>query len=159
MCNVSLNCNLICWLVGIKFNNKRPSHVGITLNDPNTSVALLTTQSNNCNGLIQFYFDYIHTYIIAMVHFRQDYGLACHTTHVMCVNFYTKVAGQAYSLTSTPNDRFLRNFFMAGYFDYVPIILELYIWILSLNIWNLSSACYLIKKQCYSTLLYFNIQH
>ena len=40
--------------------------------------------------------------------FSQDYGLAFHTTHIVCVTVY--------SLTSTPNDRFLRNFFMTGLF-------------------------------------------
>ena len=33
----------------------------------------------------------------------------------MCVNFLL-LSGRTYSLTSTPNDRFLRNFFMAGFF-------------------------------------------
>ena len=46
--------------------------------------------------------------------FSQDYGLASHSTHVVYVNFfYTFVLGR---LTSTPNYRFLRNFFMAGLF-------------------------------------------
>ena len=36
--------------------------------------------------------------------FSQDYGLASHTTHVVCVNF------------TRENDIFLRNFFTAGLF-------------------------------------------
>ena len=47
--------------------------------------------------------------------FRQDYGLASHTTHVVCVKFLY-VSGGTYSLTSTPNDIFLRNFFMVVLF-------------------------------------------
>ena len=58
---------------------------------------------------------YIHTYIITILQtFSQDYGLASHTTHVVFVDLY--VSSGTYSLTSTPNDRFLRNFFMAGLF-------------------------------------------
>ena len=36
--------------------------------------------------------------------FSQDYGIAFHTTHVVCINFIYE------------NDRFLRNFFMADLF-------------------------------------------
>ena len=46
--------------------------------------------------------------------FCQDYGLASHTTYVVCVHFIRK--WRSYSLTSTANARFLRNFFMAGLF-------------------------------------------
>ena len=42
--------------------------------------------------------------------------LASHTTHVLVVNFIRE--WQDYSLTSTPNDRFLRNFFMAILFTH-----------------------------------------
>ena len=41
--------------------------------------------------------------------FSQNYGLASDTTHVVCVNFFLYVSGGTYSLTSTPNERFLRN--------------------------------------------------
>ena len=53
---------------------------------------------------------YIRTYI------SRDYGLTSYTTHVVCVNFILYMSGGTYSLTSTLNDRFLRNFFMAGLF-------------------------------------------
>ena len=58
-----------------------------------------------------------NTYIIhnwPLQSFSHDYGLASHTTHVVCVNLY--VSGGIYSLTSTPNNRLLRNFFMAVLF-------------------------------------------
>ena len=45
--------------------------------------------------------------------FSQDYGLASHTTHVVCV-FILYVSGGTYSLT--PNDRIFRSFLMAGLF-------------------------------------------
>ena len=60
--------------------------------------------------LLTFHFilqTYIHNWPLQP--FSQRYGLA-HTSHVVCVS------GGTYSLTSTPNDRFLRNFFMAGLF-------------------------------------------
>ena len=50
-----------------------------------------------------------HTYIIG--HYNPSVriiDLVSHTTYVVCVNFY--ISGGTYSLKSTPNDRFLRNF-------------------------------------------------
>ena len=53
---------------------------------------------------------YIHNWPLQTL--SQDYGLASQTTHLVCVNFIHKWR----NLQSTPNDRFLRNFFMAGLF-------------------------------------------
>ena len=44
--------------------------------------------------------------------FSQDYGLASHTTRIVCVLY---MSGGTHNLTSTPNDRFLRKFFIAGF--------------------------------------------
>ena len=64
---------------------------------------------------------YICTYVLVhnwpLQPFSQDYGLAFKTTYVVCVNFIHEWWGP-YSLTSTPNDRFLWNFFMAGLFNF-----------------------------------------
>ena len=54
---------------------------------------------------------YIHNWPLQT--FSQEYGLASQTTDVVCFNF-NYVSGGSYSLTSTPNDRFIRNFLMAG---------------------------------------------
>ena len=58
----------------------------------------------------------IHTYIIG--HYNSSVriiDLVSHTTYVVCVNFYTQVAGPT-SLESTPNDRFFEKLFMAVLF-------------------------------------------
>ena len=52
---------------------------------------------------------YIHNW--PLQRFSQEYGLASHITHVVLILY---VSGGIYSLTSTPKDRFLRNFFMAS---------------------------------------------
>ena len=49
---------------------------------------------------------YIHNW--ALQPFSEDFGLDCHTIQVVCLNLY--LSGGTYSLTSTPIDRFLRNF-------------------------------------------------
>ena len=54
---------------------------------------------------------YIHTWLLQT--FSQDYGLDSHTIHVVRVNFICE--WRTYSLTSTPSDSFLRNFFIAGF--------------------------------------------
>ena len=46
----------------------------------------------------------------------QDYGLASYITHVMCVNFIPEWQDLQFNVDSTPNDIFLKNFFMAGLF-------------------------------------------
>ena len=59
---------------------------------------------------------YIHTYIIGHYNltFSQDYGLACHTTHVGYVNFIREWRNLQFNMNC--EDRFLKNFFMAGLF-------------------------------------------
>ena len=57
---------------------------------------------------------YIHNWPLQP--FCQDYGLASHTTYVGCVNCIQLYCGGINSLTSTPNDKFLTNFFMASLF-------------------------------------------
>ena len=51
---------------------------------------------------------YIHNWPLQP--FSQDYGLASHTTHVVCVNFMREWRDLQFNVDS--NDRFLRNFFM-----------------------------------------------
>ena len=46
--------------------------------------------------------------------FGQDYNLASHTTHVVCVNFIREWPDLQFN--STPNDGFLGNIFVAGLF-------------------------------------------
>ena len=53
---------------------------------------------------------YIHNW--SLQSFSQDCGLSSDSTHVVCVNFIHE--WRTCSLTSTPNDRFLRKFFIAG---------------------------------------------
>ena len=49
--------------------------------------------------------------------FRQDYGLAFHISHVVCVNIIRERRDlQNCKTLSTLSGRFLRNFFMAGLF-------------------------------------------
>ena len=57
----------------------------------------------------------MHTYIHnwPLHPFSQDFGLASHITHVVCVNFIRD--RRTYSLTSTPNYKFLRNFFHGSF--------------------------------------------
>ena len=50
----------------------------------------------------------VHTHNWSLQPFSQDYDLAPHTTHAVCVILY--MSGGAYSLKSIPNDRFVRNF-------------------------------------------------
>ena len=59
---------------------------------------------------------YIHTYIHnwPLQHFSQDFGLASHTTHVVCVNFISEWRDLQFNVDSERH--FLRNFFMAGLF-------------------------------------------
>ena len=47
--------------------------------------------------------------------FSQDYGLASHTP-LMLYALILYVTDGTYTLTSTSDDKFLRNFFMAGVF-------------------------------------------
>ena len=53
----------------------------------------------------------LHTYIHnwSLQPFSQDYGLAAHITHVVCVNFIHEWG--TFSLTSTTNDRFFEEIF------------------------------------------------
>ena len=73
-------------------------------------------QSSILSGTLWLYihkvkeFLYIHNWLLQP--FSQDYGLASHSTHVVCINFIHE-----YSLTSTPNDKFLRNLFWQFYFN------------------------------------------
>ena len=67
-----------------------------------------------CKNFKLYKFTYIHNWPLQP--FSRDYGLAYHTTHVVCVNFIREWREVTYSLTSSPNDRFLRNFFMTGLF-------------------------------------------
>ena len=58
---------------------------------------------------------YIHAYIIN--HYNPSVCITAQLlTPLMLCALILYVSGQTYSLTSTPNDRFLRNFFMAGLF-------------------------------------------
>ena len=59
---------------------------------------------------------YIHTYIIG--HYNPSvriFGLVSHTTHVVCVKFYTWAAGPSVQCRLRMKN-FLRNFFMARLF-------------------------------------------
>ena len=56
---------------------------------------------------------YLHNRLLQL--FSQDYGLTSHITHVVRV-LILYLSGGTYSLTSTLNDKFLRDFFMAGLF-------------------------------------------
>ena len=68
------------------------------------AVFIMTWLSNEpSNDMRNINFVFMSTYVIL---FSQDYGLASHTTHVWALILYV----------STPNDKFLRNFFMAGLF-------------------------------------------
>ena len=84
------------------------------------NLLLLTRQqTNKCIRLCNMpesigVHSYIHNWQLQT--FSQDYGIASHTTNFMRV-LILYVSGGTNSLTSTPNDRFLRNFFMA-YFIY-----------------------------------------
>ena len=65
------------------------------------------------------FFKYIHNiHNWPLQPFSQDYGLASHTTYVVCVNFFLYMSGGTYNLKSTPNDEkrkkklfFIRNLF------------------------------------------------
>ena len=57
---------------------------------------------------------YIHNWPLQL--FSQGYGVASDTTHVEGVNFIHEWRDGTYRLTSSPNYRFLRNFFMTGLF-------------------------------------------
>ena len=68
-----------------------------------------------------FLFTYIHNWPLQP--FSQDYGLASHTTHVVCVNFIRECG--TYSLTSTPNDRFFEKLFHGSFYllsEFLPEI-------------------------------------
>ena len=59
---------------------------------------------------------YLHTHIIG--HYNPSVRItALLLTPLMLCAFILYVSGGTYSLTSTPNDRFFRNFFMAVYFS------------------------------------------
>ena len=68
--------------------------------------------------IIQFLFVWsdliwIHTYI--MNHYNPSVGITAQLfTPLMLCDLILYMSGGSYSLTSTPNDKFLRNFFMAG---------------------------------------------
>ena len=58
---------------------------------------------------------YIHIYIIS--HYKSSVRiieLVSHTTYVVCVNFYTYVAGPRV-LKSTPNDRFFEKLYHGNF--------------------------------------------
>ena len=68
---------------------------------------------------------HIHTYIHTYIHnwslqtFYQDYGLVSHTTYVGCVCvLILNMSSGTCSVKSTPNDRFLRNSFIADLFTH-----------------------------------------
>ena len=56
---------------------------------------------------------FVHTYIHnwSLQPFSQDFGLASHNTHVVCINFIRE--WWDYSSTSILNDRLFENFFIA----------------------------------------------
>ena len=79
-----------------------------------TAFLSIPRDSTVASQRLQFHVTYIHN--CPLQPFSQDYGLATHTAHVVCVNFIREWWSHRYSLTSTPNDRFLRNFFRAVLF-------------------------------------------
>ena len=72
---------------------------------------------SNCSQCGYHQGDHFLTYIHnrPLQPFSQDYGLASHT--ILCA-LILYVNGGTYSLTSTPNYRFLRNLFMASFFTH-----------------------------------------
>ena len=65
------------------------------------------------NSLLNNIHTYIHNWPLQP--FSQDYGLASHTTHVMCVNFIRERRDLEFNVDSE-RQIFLRNFFMAVLF-------------------------------------------
>ena len=77
------------------------------------------------NTTLKLCADYIHTYIIGQYSPSvRIIDLVSHTTYIVCVNFLY-ISGGAYSLKSTPNDRFFEKLFMAIFYLFSEFLPEI----------------------------------
>ena len=81
------------------------------VNCPNTTSALI--KNNFLQSMILLHPWWFDKTDWPLQPFNHDYGLASHTTYVVCVNFIHKSWDLLFNV---PNNRFLRHFFMAGLF-------------------------------------------
>ena len=82
-------------------------------------ITTLTSFNGHWKDGLQFVWKnhaYRHTYVIGYYSSSvRITDLVSYTTYVVCINF---ISGGAYSLKSTPNDRFFEKLFMAMFFIY-----------------------------------------